>query len=57
MASVQSVEALLILLGLPARLAYRMLDYRGLEVRFRSVPIDKNPDCGVCSRTWEKEER
>jgi adenylyltransferase/sulfurtransferase len=44
----QTLEALKILLGLEPMLANRMLDFRGLELRFRTIDIEKNPDCGLC---------
>lgn len=47
-ASVQSMEALRILLGLPPRLAGRLLTFRGQEMRFRSTPIEKDPECPLC---------
>jgi len=47
-AVIQALEALKILLGLKPDLANRMLDYRGLELRFRTIDIKKNPDCGIC---------
>jgi molybdopterin/thiamine biosynthesis adenylyltransferase len=48
-ASIQSMEALRILLGLPPQLAGRVLEFRGMEMRFRTIRLDKNPDCRVCS--------
>lgn len=48
-ASAQSLEALLILLGLGPRLAGRMLDFRGLEMTFRTIEFTRNPDCDLCS--------
>jgi molybdopterin/thiamine biosynthesis adenylyltransferase len=47
-ASVQSMEALKILLGLPPRLAGRLLTFRGQEMRFRSTPIEQDPECPLC---------
>jgi len=47
-ASVQSMEALKILLGLPPGLAGRLLTFRGMEMRFRSTPIEKDPECPLC---------
>ncbi|MBW1962822.1 MAG: HesA/MoeB/ThiF family protein [Deltaproteobacteria bacterium] len=48
-AAVQSLESILILLGLTPRLANRLLDFRGLELSFRTISIEKNPNCSVCS--------
>jgi adenylyltransferase/sulfurtransferase len=47
-ASIQSVEALRILLGLNPQLAGRLLDFQGQEIRFRTIRLEKNPDCKVC---------
>lgn len=47
-ASLQSIEALRFLLGLPSRLAGRLLEFRGLEMRFRSTLIEKDPECPLC---------
>jgi len=48
-ASAQSLEALLILLGLGPRLAGRMLDFRGLGMIFKTIQFNRNPDCDLCS--------
>ena len=48
-AIVQALEALKILLGLEPQLANRMLDYRGLDLSFRTIDIEKNPDCSLCN--------
>jgi molybdopterin/thiamine biosynthesis adenylyltransferase len=47
-ASIQSMEALRILLGLPPQLAGRLLTFRGMEMRFRSTPIEQDPECPWC---------
>lgn len=47
-ASIQSMEALRILLGLPPQLAGRLLEFRGMEMRFRSTLVERNPDCPWC---------
>jgi len=49
-ASIQSMEALRILLGLPPRLAGRLLTFRGVEMRFRSTFVEKDPECPQCAR-------
>jgi adenylyltransferase/sulfurtransferase len=49
-AAIQSLEVIKILLGLPSRLAGRMLRFRGLEMRFQNTRIDKNPQCPVWGR-------
>ena len=52
-ASIQSMEALRILLGLPPQLAGRLLEFRGMEMRFRSIPIEQDPECPLCARPQE----
>jgi adenylyltransferase/sulfurtransferase len=52
-ASIQSMEALRILLGLPPRLAGKLLEFRGMEMRFRSTPIEQDPECLLCGRHQE----
>jgi molybdopterin/thiamine biosynthesis adenylyltransferase len=47
-ASIQSMEALRFLLGLPPQLAGRLLEFRGAEMRFRSTLIEKDPECPWC---------
>lgn len=49
-ASIQTLEAIRILLGLPSQLAGWLLQFRGLEMRFRNTRIDKNPQCPVCGQ-------
>jgi molybdopterin/thiamine biosynthesis adenylyltransferase len=46
--SVQSVEAIRILLGFPPALANRLLKFQGNGLRFRVVHVGKNPDCTRC---------
>jgi molybdopterin/thiamine biosynthesis adenylyltransferase len=48
-ASIQSMEALRILLGLPPKLAGKLLEFSGTEMRFRTVGLEKNPECEVCA--------
>jgi molybdopterin/thiamine biosynthesis adenylyltransferase len=50
-ASIQSMEALRILLGLSPQLAGRLLDFQGKEIRFRTIRLEKNPDCKLCGHT------
>jgi adenylyltransferase/sulfurtransferase len=49
-ASIQSTEALRILLGLSPQLAGRLLEFRGMVMRFRSTLIEKDPECPLCGR-------
>ena len=48
-ASIQSVEAIRILLGLRPQLAGRLLDFQGQAIRFRTVRVEKNGECKVCA--------
>ena len=50
-ASIQSMEVLRILLGLEPGLAGRLLDFQGSQVRFRTIRLEKNPDCALCGRS------
>jgi molybdopterin/thiamine biosynthesis adenylyltransferase len=52
-ASIQSMEALRILLGLPSQLAGRLFTFRGLDMRFRITPIEQNPECPLCAPPQE----
>lgn len=49
-ASVQSMEALRILLGLPSHLAGKLFTFRGVDMRFRITPVEQNPECPSCTR-------
>jgi molybdopterin/thiamine biosynthesis adenylyltransferase len=48
-ASIQSMEAIRILLGLPPKLAGRLLEFRGTEMRFRTIGLERNPECSECA--------
>jgi molybdopterin-synthase adenylyltransferase len=47
-ASIQSMEAIRFLLGLPSHLAGRLLTFRGMDMRFRSTLLQKDPHCPLC---------
>lgn len=49
-ASLQCLDTLRLLIGLPPRLAGRLLRFSGATMEFRSLPIERNPHCPVCSR-------
>lgn len=51
--SIQSMEALRILLGLPPQLAGKLLTFRGTDMRFRITPMDQNPECPLCAPPLE----
>ncbi|MDD5207444.1 MAG: ThiF family adenylyltransferase, partial [Desulfobacterales bacterium] len=46
--SVQSVEAIRILLGFPPALKNRLLKFQGNGLIFRVVHVGKDPDCTRC---------
>ena len=52
-ASIQSMEALRILLGLPSQLAGKLFTFRGADMRFRITPMEQNPECPLCARPQE----
>ncbi|MFO7784673.1 MAG: HesA/MoeB/ThiF family protein [Thermodesulfobacteriota bacterium] len=47
-ASLQALEAIKIILGIGAPMAGRLLLFRALEMSFREVRVEQNPDCPVC---------
>jgi adenylyltransferase/sulfurtransferase len=51
--SIQSMEALRILAGLPSQLAGKLFTFRGGEMRFRITPMEQNPECPLCARPQE----
>lgn len=46
--SIQATEAIKFLLGKGKLLAGRMLTYDALEMKFRDVTINRNPNCPIC---------
>jgi len=51
-ASLQCLETLRLLIGQAPRLAGRLLRFSGATMEFRTLPIERNPHCPVCSR-WQ----
>ena len=47
-ASIQSLEALKVILGLDGLLEGRILYIRGLPMTFKEIAVERNPDCAVC---------
>jgi adenylyltransferase/sulfurtransferase len=47
-ASIQSLEAIKLLLGMDGLLKYRLLYFRGADMSFKEIRVEKNPDCKVC---------
>jgi molybdopterin/thiamine biosynthesis adenylyltransferase len=48
-ASVQCLEAMKILVGRGASLSGALLHFHGLEMRFKTVAVERNPDCLTCA--------
>jgi len=48
-ASIQSMEAVRIILGLPPKLAGRLLEFNGTDMRFRTIGLERNPECKECT--------
>jgi molybdopterin-synthase adenylyltransferase len=49
-ASIQVIEAVKVLLGIPGILAGRLLSFCGYDMTFREFKINRAPDCPVCSK-------
>lgn len=49
-ASLQCMQAVKILIGKGSNPAGSLMHFHGLDMRFKTVEIDRNPDCRVCSR-------
>lgn len=49
-ASLQCLETLRLLIGSAPQLAGRLLRFSGTTMEFRTLPIERNPHCPVCSR-------
>jgi adenylyltransferase/sulfurtransferase len=49
-ASLQCLDTLRLLIGLAPQLAGRLLRFSGATMEFRSLPIERNPLCPICSR-------
>jgi adenylyltransferase/sulfurtransferase len=47
-ASIQSLEALKVILGVDGLLQGRLLYVRGASMTFKEILVDRNPDCVVC---------
>jgi len=51
--SLQATEAIKCLLGIGALLTDTLLTYHALTMRFRRVPVGRNPDCRLCGHNAE----
>jgi len=49
-ASLQAMEALKLILGMKGLLTGRLLYFSGVEMTFREIRIERNPDCEICKR-------
>ena len=49
--SLQATEAIKYILGTGDLLTGRLLTYDALRMKFREVPINRNPKCPVCGET------
>jgi len=47
-ASIQSLEAIKLILGMDGLLKRRLLYIRGADMSFKEIRVEKNPDCNVC---------
>lgn len=47
-ASIESQEAVKVLLGIGETLENRLLSYDGLKMKFKEIKLSKNPKCPVC---------
>jgi len=46
--SIQSMEAIKLILGIGKLLTNKLLVFNGMGISFRKIEIEKNPDCPVC---------
>ncbi|MCF8063557.1 MAG: HesA/MoeB/ThiF family protein [Deltaproteobacteria bacterium] len=53
-ASLQALEVIKLILGLGSPLLGRLLLFRGLDMTFRELRVDRNPDCPVCGPARRK---
>ncbi len=47
-ASIQSLEAIKLILGIGGLLTNHLLVFNGMDMTFRKIEMEKNPDCPVC---------
>lgn len=48
-ASIESMEAVKVILDIGERLENKLLSYNGLNMQFKTVNLAKNPNCSLCS--------
>lgn len=49
-ASIQTMEAVKLILDIGERLENKLLSYNGLTMQFKTINLAKNPDCILCSK-------
>lgn len=49
-ASIEAMEAVKTILGIGERLENKLLSYDGLRMQFKTINIEKNPNCKLCSK-------
>ena len=47
-ASIQSLEAIKLILGIGKLLTNKLLVFNGMGMSFRKIEMEKNPDCAIC---------
>jgi len=52
-ASIQSMEAIKIILDIEGTLKGRLLYFSGLDMQFRELIIEKNPECPICGNNLQ----
>lgn len=49
-ASIEAMEAVKLILNIGESLQNKLLSYNGLTMQFKTINIDKNPHCNLCSK-------
>jgi adenylyltransferase/sulfurtransferase len=52
-ASIQTLEVLKIILGIGELLKGRLLFFSGIDMTFREIKAERNPDCIICKQDLE----
>ncbi len=55
-ASIQSLEAVKVILGMEGTLKGRLLYIQTADMRFREIKVERNPECKVCNRSTCKQQ-
>lgn len=51
-ASIQATEAIKVILGMEGTLKGRLLYFSGVDMVFKEIKIERNPECPVCADYW-----